>query len=171
MRKPLRFKRKKKQVSFLKQKLFWYGTGILFSLTFLFYVVVFLPWLQVQEVRIEGANEISTEHILFVVEDSFWQKFLGIPQNSILLFDTKNMEEKLFFAFPTISSVALKRSFPRTLVVKIQEREQIGTWCSSVQTDMEVVCFAIDVNGVSFKKVEAQGNYVVFRSQGEAQLN
>lgn len=170
MRKPLRFKRKKKRMLFLKQRLFWYATSILFFLTFLFYIVVFSSWLQVQEVRIQGASEISTEHILFIIEDNFWQKFLGIPQNSILLFETKAMEAKLSFAFPTIASVALKRSFPGALVVEIQERGQIGTWCSSAQTDKEIACFAIDIKGVPFKKVEEQGNYVIFSSQGEAML-
>jgi len=167
MRKPLRFKRKKKRVSFLKQRFFWYGTGLLFLLTFLFYAVVFSSWLEVQEIRIQGTSEISTEHILFVVEDNFWQGFLGIPQNSILLFDTKGIEEKLSFAFPAISHVAVKRSFPRALVVKVQEREQIGTWCPPVQSDRETACFAMDEKGVVFKEVEDVGNYVIFRSEGE----
>ena len=172
MRKPLRFKRRKKRVSFLKLWFFWYATGILSFLTFLFYVVVFSYWLKVQEIKIQGASEILTEHILFVVEDNFWQEFLGIPQSSILLFDTKGIEEKLSFAFPAISQVAVERSFPRALVVKVQEREQIGTWCPSVparaegQADGGAVCFVIDEKGVVFKKVEERGNYVVFYSQG-----
>ena len=169
MRKPLRFKRKKKRVSFLKGRLFWYTTGVLFFLTFLFYVVVFSFWLKIQEVRVQGTEEIPAEYIVAAVESSFWQGFWGIPQNSILLFDTKDMEAKLSFAFPAILHVALERSLPRTLVVRVQEREQIGTWCPPAdEAGNDTLCFAIDAKGVVFKKVEEQGNYVMFISQGEA---
>ena len=163
MRKPLRFKRKKKRVSFLKFRFFWYATGILFFLTFLFYAVVFSPWLEIQEIKIQGTSEILPEHILFVVGDNFWQEFLGIPTNSILLFDIKGMEEKLSFVFPAILRVMVERSLPQTLVVKVEEREQIVTWCSST-------CFAIDAEGVLFKEVEEQGEYVVLDFNGEATL-
>ena len=163
MRKPLRFKRKKKRVSFLKFRFFWYATGILFFLTFLFYAVVFSPWLEIQEIKIQGTREISKERILLVVGDNFWQEFLGIPTNSILLFDIKDMEEKLSFVFPAILRVTVERSLPQTLVVKVEEREQIVTWCSST-------CFAIDAEGVLFKEVEEQGEYVVLDLNGEATL-
>jgi len=164
MRKPLRFKRKKKRVSLLKRRSFWYPVGLLFLFTFLFWVVVFSSWLEIKEIRIEGTSEISKERVLSMVEDSFWQSFLGIPQNSILLFDVRAVEEKLSFVFPAISHVLLERSFPRTLVVKVQEREQIGTWCKDAS------CFAIDARGVPFKEVEERGNYVVFSSKGEPTL-
>ncbi|MCH8244332.1 FtsQ-type POTRA domain-containing protein [Patescibacteria group bacterium] len=163
MRKPLRFKRKKKRVSFLKFRFFWYATGILFFLTFLFYAVVFSSWLEIQEIKIQGTREISKERILLVVGDNFWQEFLGIPTNSILLFDIKGMEEKLSFAFPAMLHVTVERSLPQTLLVKVVEREQIGTWCSSI-------CFAVDAEGVLFKEVEEQGEYVMFDFKGVATL-
>jgi len=170
MRRPLRFKRKKKRVSFLRHRLFWYGTGLLFLLIFLFHVVVFSPWLEIKEVEVQGASEIPTEHILFAVERTFWQEFLGIPQNSILLVRTAVLKENLLDSFPGISEVAVKRSLPRTLVVYIQEREQIGTWCLPLQADRKTACFAIDAKGVPFKEVEEQDNYVVFSSKGEPTL-
>ena len=163
MKQPLRFKRKKRRVSFLRQRFFWYGTGLLFLLMSLFYAVVFSSWLNVQEIKFQGTSKILPEHILSLVEDNFWQEFLGIPTNSILLFDIKDMEEKLSFVFPAILRVTVQRSLPQTLVVKVEEREQIVTWCSST-------CFAIDAEGVLFKEVEEQGEYVVLDLNGEATL-
>ena len=170
MRKSLRFRVKKKRISFLRLKLFWYALGALFLLTSLFYTVVFSSFLNIEKIEIQGVREIPIKNIVFVLKDTLWQTFLGIPQNSILLFDMKEAEEKLSFAFPAISSVALKRSLPGTLVVKIQEREQIGTWCSPEKIDVEIVCFAIDEKGIPFKIVEKEGEYVLFNSKGEAIL-
>jgi len=164
MRKPVRFKRKKKRVSFLRYRLFWYGTGLLFFLTFLFYAVVFSPWLEIENVKVQGAREIPTGHILFAVESSFWQEFLGIPQNSILLVNTKELKENLLNSFPAISKVSLKRAPPKTLVVKIQERKQVATWCR------EDSCVALDNNGVPYNEIEDDGSYVVFSSQGNPVL-
>ena len=170
MKKTLRFKRKKKRVSFLKYRLFWYGTGVLFFLTFLFYAAVLSPWLEVQEVKVQGINEILPEHILFAVESSFWQEFLGIPQNSILLVNTKEQKENLLNSFPAISEVSLKRVLPKTLVVKIQEREQIATWCMPAEEGKDSACFAIDAKGVPFKEVKEMDEYVVFRFKGNVNL-
>lgn len=164
MRRLLRFTRKKKRVSFLKQRFFWYGTGFLFLLTLLFYVVVFSSWLEIKEVRVQGTKEIPVEHIVAVVESSFWQGFLGIPQNSILLVNTKELKENLLNNFSAVSKVSLKRSFPKTLLVKIEEREQIATWCR------DSACFALDRQGIPFKEVTHTSEYVVFYSKGNPVL-
>ena len=166
MKKRLRFRSRKKKVSFLKVRFFWYSVAILFLLTSLFYLVVFSPFLKVQKIEVQGTNEIVPQHVLSVAQSNLWQKFLGIPQNSILLFDAKDLEEKLSFAFPAILHVSLKRSFPETLVVVIQEREQVGTWCPLDRMG-EDTCFAIDRNGVPFKKVNEESEYVVFSSREE----
>lgn len=170
MRKPLRFRTKKKRVSFLRLRFFWYVVGALFVLTSLFYIIVFSSFLKIEKIEIQGVREIPIEHILSVSKDYLWQTFLGIPQNSILLFDMKGFKEKLSFTFPAISSVTLQRSLPQTLVVKIQEREQSGTWCPLEKIDEEVVCFAIDEKGIPFKKVEKESEYMVFKSKGEVKL-
>ena len=170
MRKPLRFKRKKKRVSFLRSRLFWYITGILFFLTFLFYTVVLSPWLQIKEVHVTGVQEIPQERLLAALDAKLWWNWFGAPTNSILLFDIKGAEEKLSFVFPAILHVAIKRSLSRTLMVKIQEREQIGTWCLPSEADKGSTCFAIDINGVPFKEVQEQGKYVVFDFKGEPTL-
>jgi cell division septal protein FtsQ len=164
MRKPLRFKRKKKRVSFLKRRPFWYAVGLLLLFTFLFWVVVSSPWLKIKEIRIEGTSEIRQENVLSMVKDSLWQGFFGIPQNSILLFNTSDMQEKLSLAFPLISKVSLQLLLPKTLLVRIQEREQVGTWCKDTS------CFALDSNGIPFKKVEDMDEYVVFHAEGNVNL-
>ena len=170
MRKSLRFRVKKKRISFLRLKLFWYALGALFLLTSLFYTVVFSSFLNIEKIEIQGVREIPIKNIVFVLKDNIWQAFLGIPQNSILLFDTKGAEKKLSFAFPAISSVVLQKSLPQTLVVKIQEREQIGTWCLSEKIDVKIICFAIDEKGIPFKKVEKEMGYTLFHLKAEAEL-
>ena len=169
MRKPLRFRTKKKRVSFLRRRFFWYVVGAASFSALLFYIILFSSFLKVQSVEIQGAREIAPEHILSTVQDNLWQSFFSIPQNSILLLNTKSLEEKLSFLFPSIRSVSLKRSFPETLVVTVEEREQIGTWCPSGDID-EDICFAIDKEGVPFKEVSNVSDYVVFSSQGELTL-
>ena len=170
MKKPLRFRTKKKRVSFLRLRFFWYAIGALFLLTSLFYIIVFSSFLKIEKIEIQGVREIALEHILSASKDYLWQTFLGIPQNSILLFDIKGLKEELTFTFPAISSVTLKRSLPQTLIVKIQEREQIGTWCPFEKIDEEVVCFAIDEKGIPFKNVEKESEYILFSSKGEVRL-
>ncbi|MDP4007044.1 MAG: FtsQ-type POTRA domain-containing protein [bacterium] len=171
MRRQMRFKRKKKRVSFLKRRYFWYALGFLFLSSFLFWTVVFSPWLEIQEVRVEGTNELSNERVLFTIREAWWKPWLGIPTNSILLFDAKYMEEKLLSAFPLISSISVERSLPKTLGVNIQEREQKATWCPPAgEAGKEDLCLAIDEKGVPYKKVTDEGNYAVFHSDGSPQL-
>lgn len=164
MKKPLRFSRPKKRVSFLKKRLFWYGTGLLSLFTFLFWVVVFSPWLKIQEVRVEGLQELQEEQVLSLLRESFWQDLAGIPHNSILLFDSGAVQEKLSSSLPVIAQVSLRRSWPQTLVVDITERKQIATWCRDAS------CFALDSKGVAYKEVENKGEYAVFRSPGNPVL-
>ena len=170
MRKPLRFKRKKKRVSFLRKRHFWYATGLLFFLTFLFYTVVFSPWLEIQNVEVQGTKEIPIEHIVVAAENSFWQGFLGIPQNSTLLVDTKALKANLLNSFPAISQVSLSRSLPKTLVINIQEREQVAIWCLPVQAGKEDLCVALDSRGVAYKEIDEKSAYVVFYSEGNPVL-
>lgn len=171
MRKPLRFKRKKKRVSFLRQRFFWYGIGLVFLLVFLFWVVLFSPWLNIQEIKVEGESEILKERILFVIEESFWQSFLGIPQNSILLVREAELREDLLSSFPLILGVTLKRSLPKTLVIEITQRQQVAAWCPPVgETDKNSSCFALDRQGIPFKEAANTDEYVVFYSKGNPVL-
>ncbi|MCH7828584.1 FtsQ-type POTRA domain-containing protein [Patescibacteria group bacterium] len=170
MRKPMRFKRKKKRVSFLKLRSFWYATGVLFFLTFLFYAVVFSSWLEIKEVQVEGAQEVKKEHILAALGEKLWWNWFGIPTNSILLFDGTGAGELLSYKFPLLRAVFVKRSFPQTIVVSVEERVQVGTWCVSLKAGEESLCFALDKEGIAFKEVEAGEGYTLFSSKEASQV-
>jgi len=126
MRTSLRFKRKKKRVSFLKLRSFWFTIGVLFFLTFLFYAVVFSSWLEIKEVQVRGAQEVPKEHILAALDEKLWWNWFGIPTNSILLFDNKGAGELLSDKFPLLRAVFVKRFFPQTIVALVEERVQVG---------------------------------------------
>lgn len=161
MRRKLRFKNKKRKTkSFLRGKRFWYGIFALFCVMFLAYALTFSPWLSLQEVKVEGEREVPKEEIVSLSEEYFWQSFGGIPSKSILFADTSALKEALRQAFPAISGVEVRRSFPRALLIVLQEREQVAVWCQDSS------CFAIDEKGVPFKSVQDIQDMVEISSQG-----
>ena len=176
MRKPLRFKKKKKPVSLFRFRFFWYGTGFTFLFVFVFWFIVFSSWLEIQELLVEGENEIQEEFLVAEIEKALWKPWFGIPTNSIFLFDAKETKNALSFVFPMILEASFQRQFPHRLILHIQEREQVATWFSLLsdradeQTGMDILYFAIDKEGIPFKEIKDTDNYVVFSSEDNAVL-
>jgi hypothetical protein len=165
MKKKLQYKNKRKKTkSFLRNKRFWYGVFVLGLGVFVAYAAIFSPWLSVKEVRVKGENEAQKEEIVSFSEEYLWQSLWGIPTKSILFINTEILQEALKDAFPALSEIEVRRSFPQAFLVEVKEREQAASWCQGSS------CFAIDEKGVPFKSAEHTKDMTEIRSSGSPEV-
>lgn len=151
-------KKIKKKGSLLKNKFFWLGVSIAAFAELLFYIIVLSPPFQIQEVQVGGNAEVSEDTIRNVVLHNLWREFLFFPTVSILLADTRGMQDGLLRAFIELDTVSIQRKFPNTLSVLVQEKRTVALWCK------ESGCLALDKDGVAFKEAQASPDFPVITS-------
>ena len=166
MKKEFRKTRKiKKKGSILKNRFFWLGVSIAVFTELLLYLVVLLPLFQIQEVRVKENIEVSENKIKSVVLQDLWKRFLFFPTASILLADTQGIGDNLLETLLELETVSIQRKFPNVLVVSVQEKRTVALWCK------ESRCFALDNEGVAFKKAHVSTDFPVITSLREAPEN
>lgn len=176
MRKEFRkLKKIKKRGSFLKNRFFLFGVAGVVCIELLLYGIVLFPLFQIQEVRIEGNEEVSESKIKSVVLDRLWGEFFFFPTASILLVDTQGMQDALLKAVPGLETVSIRRKLPDILTIAVQERRVVALWCQPPHLiisggGQELRCVAIDSNGVAFKEAEPSPETIIIRGQ-EQSLN
>ena len=156
-----KFKRIKKRGSFLKNRLFLFGVGIIASVECFFYVIVFFPFIQIQDVKVEGNKEISENQIKGIVIERLWGKFFFLPTASIFLTNTHGMQDALLKVIPELESADIQRRFPNSLIVVVRERVASAIWCQ------EFSCVEIDREGIAFKRVESALEGIMIYGQGQ----
>lgn len=165
MRKNFRKTKKiKKKGSLLKSRFFWLGVSIAALVEFLFSIIVIFPPFQIQEVRVGGNTEISENTIKNVALHNLWREFLFFPTASIVLVDTRQMQESLLGAIVELDTVSIQRKFPSTLVISVQEKKTVALWCKDT-------CFALDKHGVAFKKTDLSSDFPIIDSLRETPAN
>ncbi|MEP7162519.1 MAG: hypothetical protein ABI747_02020 [Candidatus Moraniibacteriota bacterium] len=111
------------------------GKGTIFLwVIFLFtalYTLFFSPWFQITTVEIVGESVVPREVLL----DSVWMELSGkrafvLPRENILLAPTQGISESLILHFPKFRAVSVRRVFPHTLLVQIEEMPFLVRWCS-----------------------------------------
>lgn len=111
----------------LKQKFFG---GLFFCLIIsLVYFFIFSPVCWIEDIKVRGVGENSSivqTMGLKILEEKI---FNYIPQRSILLAPAHQIQARILETFPEIKSVSIQKKWPRTLEIKIEERESIGIWC------------------------------------------
>ncbi len=163
MRKEFRkLKKIKKKGSFLKNRFFLFGVAGALCVELLFYSVVLFPLFQVQEVRVVGNKEVLANRIQSASLDRLWGRFLFFPTASILLVNTRSMQDALLESIPELESASIRRKFPNILTIAVQERGIVAFWCQ------ELHCVAIDNEGVAFKKAEPSPESIVIYGQGQS---
>ena len=159
-----RLRKKKRRRSSLK----WLLIGGLFFcfLIALAYFSIWSPYFWIEEIEInsvKGAKYYSKEEIQEitqkVLQEKLWQ---FIPQKSVLLASASGIKEGVFNRFSEIRLVEVSRTLPHSLVIGIEEREPVGTWCqieylgenstSSDRIRKVKDCFNIDKEGIIFKE-------------------
>ncbi len=127
-----RFQKKKK--SSLKRIIF---AGLFFCLFVgLGYLAIWWPKIWIEDVQVEGKavyySPADIEEIAWQkIERPFWWK---IPRRSIIFVPISQIENEVLNRYPEVKTVEVVRHLPRSLVVKMEERENIGVWCQIQKT-------------------------------------
>jgi len=97
----------------------------------LFYLVFFSPVLKINEITIEGSEVLDKNDILQTIYPLTHDggTFILPTRRNILFFDEDSAEEQIRAEFPIIKQIILKRILPHKILVRIEERKTIGTWC------------------------------------------
>jgi len=143
-RKPYRIKRKK---PFFRNRFFWLSISFLLFIGGIFYLICFVSFFQIKEIKILGNQKISAANLENIVKENITKNFLFFNSKSIFLLDKNKIKSELSKTFPQIEKEDLKRELPNTLILEIEEKKEIGCFCRNE------ICFFIDKKGVIFEKV------------------
>ena len=133
----------KKKKSIFQSRFFWIFLLALIFLGTAFYFIIFYQYFQVKEFRISGNNKINSQDIETLVKEKTGQRLLFFQTKSIFFVSAKNITQSLLKKYPIIEQASLKKEYPATLIIEIEERSPVAVFC---QED----CFFIDKNGVIF---------------------
>jgi len=125
------------------------GYRILFIVLFLglFYFLFFSEWLQIQRIVIEGNKNTDKKLILDSVEPYLHKKVLAIfPSNNFFWVREGSIENEAKSNFRRISEVKIKKEFPNTLILQIEEKKAVLLFCN------EKGCLWVDEDGASYNQ-------------------
>ncbi len=85
----------------------------------------------VTSITIEGGSDVVRIGVHTALDELFGQRALGIlrPTRNIIFLNTARVDQFLREKFPIIKEMSVKKGYPHTLEVELQERSAIGTWC------------------------------------------
>ena len=143
IRKPYRIKRKKSifENRFLKPSIL-----ILFILTTLFYIALFLNFFQIKQIKISGNQKVVKEKLETTIQGLIEKKILFFSSKSIFLVNLDEVKKQILTVFPLISSIDFKKELPNSLILEIEERKTVAIF---IQNDKS---FFIDKQGVIFEE-------------------
>ncbi|TRZ78248.1 FtsQ-type POTRA domain-containing protein [bacterium] len=105
------------------------------------YLVLFFPYLKVQDVSVIGASAEINSQASRAMHEFLDRKVLKfLPTDGIFLFDEQRAEEMLS-QIPTIKSADVKWKMPNFLKVEITGSQGILNWCLNSN------CFSVDADG------------------------
>lgn len=117
------------------------------ALSWLFFAT---PYFEIQDIEILGQSDEIKEKVKNIIGQNNENFFL---LNSINI--SKNIEE----IFPQIKKLAVKRNFPNSILVDIEERKEVGVFCFGNNNSS---CFLISDDGVIFKKAKKEDSALLF---------
>jgi cell division protein FtsQ len=130
-----------------------------------FYFFVFFPFFQIKEIRIHGDQKVPTDDLRKEVDFSIPRNFWKISSRSIFLVNSRRIKTEILEEFPQISKLILKRDFPNTLILEIEERKSVATYCDN-QT-----CFLIDKTGVIFENIVESSSLKIIDNRPESEFS
>ena len=143
-RRPYRVKKKK---PIFRNRFFWLGILIFVVIFGIFYSICFLSFFQIKEIKISGNQKVLTEDLQKVIQNQIEKKILSHPSKSIFLINLKEINEMVLEKFPQLAKINLKRSFPDTMLIEIEERKPVAVFCQKEHY------FFIDGEGIIFEEV------------------
>jgi hypothetical protein len=99
----------------------------------------------IKEIEIEGNKNISSGDVINIINNKISKPILWfIPGNSFMFFKNEEIEVVLINEFSEIKSIEIKKKFPNSLEIKIDEKNPLIIWCRLDD------CYYVDNNGVAF---------------------
>lgn len=176
MRKYKKPYRIRKQKSIFQNRFFWLSISGLIIVAGIFYLICFSPFFQIKEIKVAGSSQmeikdfqrdkqkIPTEDIQSFVKQQLEKKMLFFKTKSIFLVNLSAMQKTLLENFPQIMEANLKRNFPDTLRITIEERVPLGVWCENNN------CFFIDEEGIIFEKTQLTSGLIIKTAESKQEL-
>lgn len=129
----------------------WQFASAFFAFAALILVILMttLDTFQVHNVEVTGASRVSAADIQAIVDNN---------NKSIFTLDRRGTIDALVTAFPELTDVHLKVSFPSTVVLTVTERQPIISWNGPDETqwiDAEGVIFPARGDGGTLLPIEA----------------
>jgi len=160
-RKPYRLKKKK---SILKSRFFWLTILILIIFGGIFYLIFFYPLFQIKEIEISGNQKIFKENLENFLKEKINQNFLFFSSTkSIFLINFSQIKKELFKNFPQIDEINLKRKFPNSIVLQINEKKPVAIFCKEE-------CFFIDEEGIIFESTLIEPNFFILKKEIKGEI-
>lgn len=139
----------------------------------LFYFAFFSDFFKIKNILIFGTEFVSKDTAEKIAKDYLVQKRFFIPNSRLFFFKKEILAQKLLNNFPRIENIEVLKKIPDSIVLKINEREQIGVFClpsgdlpKGDKNDEK--CFLIDKNGVIFDnapKIEGSLVLKIFKEE------
>lgn len=113
---------------------------------------------QVQRVFVQGSSK--AEEMASHLQKFIPSRVLFLETKSIFLSERNNMEQFVLEQFPEVEHARVFRDFPATLSVRVIERKEVAQWCA------QDLCFALDSNGVIFRRDELRTSMRISSATG-----
>ena len=151
MRKKRSYRRKRNYFRGKRKSIFarrWFFDSILLLILAgtLSWLLFATPYFEIKDVKILGKGGDIKEKIKKIIDENSGNFFLLNPMNI-----SENIKE----VFPQIKKMSVKREFPNSVSVDIEERKEVGIFCFR---NNDLSCFSISGDGVIFKKVKKKDN-------------
>lgn len=129
-------------------------SGILIMLLGLGYLLFLSPLFTLTIVNVEGTTRIPPDLVRGVVQEHTNQtkRWWYLPGNNLFLIDEYNIRQHLE-AWVDTKSVRLKKQFPHTLIITIQERVPVLVWQINDER------FMLDEEGIILKTLTAADSF------------
>ena len=138
----------KRKKTILKNRIFGQGLLVLAISAGLFYLMALAPFFQVKNILVSGQEKIASDWVREIATTVLKRKIIIFESQSIFLIKTNSIKTLITKEFPAIEELKIKRLWPDSLSIEIEERQAIGVWCR------ELGCFSIDKTGVIFESVK-----------------
>jgi len=143
-------KRFKKKIPIYKKRFFWYLVLAILGVSGLTYLVLFSPVFKIDKIEITGIPNLE-EKTQEIIKTETENKFLFfIKKDNLFLFNANLVARQLLGAFPELKSAELKKHFPDSLSLTLQQRMPVATWAFSTSSSENY--FLVDETGVTFEE-------------------
>ncbi len=132
--------------------------------------VLYRPFMQIDEIIVNGNNVISDSEIIDIIKENTTGKYLFLfPRSNIFIYPENKIKALILTSFRQIKSVDIVRSGFQTLYIEIKEQRPYALWCifdSSKNEQVQDNCYFLNKGGLVFSKAPNFTGNVFFRFYG-----